>query len=106
MMAATSGSGETILQKLGFSTRTNPTSCFLDPTEHAGSVPTADRQPVEIQILHEVEQGDAISLAQLAFLLDPHHGFSRRKPLPHLQLGLPPTDTLPVSKTTKYPEQR
>jgi hypothetical protein len=69
MMAATFGIGETILQQRGFSTRTNPTSCFLDPTEHAGSVPTADRQLVEIQILHDVEQGDAISHAQHAFLL-------------------------------------
>jgi hypothetical protein len=49
--------------------RTHPTGCLLDPTEHAGAVPDGHRQRVEMLLLHEMVQGDAISLAQHAFLL-------------------------------------
>jgi hypothetical protein len=56
------------MQKLGFNCQM-ALAGQLDPTEHAGSVSTADRQLVEMEIL---EQGDAVTVAQVAFLLPEH----------------------------------
>jgi hypothetical protein len=42
--------------------RANPKRSLLDATEHIGPVPpAADGELIEIQILHEMEHGDAIS---------------------------------------------